>query len=545
MMAAAEEAAVAEEYDYIIVGGGSAGCCLAKRLSEDGSAVLLLEAGGNDGSPLIQTPIAFTRLMYDPKFTNLYKSEPEPHLNNRAIVLPRGRVLGGCSSINGMIYMRGQREDYDDWAALPGCEGWSYAELLPYFKRSEDFQCGPADDYHAQGGELYVGRVSHAYPVTEDYIAGAVSVGIPRNDDLNGATQEGIGYTHVNIKDGKRHSSAAAFLTPDVRRRENLTITLNARARRVLLEEGRAVGVEYQDARGARHERRARREIILSAGAYNTPPLLEMSGIGDPDVIAGLGVPLVHALPGVGENLQDHFQAWCQHEVATPSTIGEDGKFPRLLWHILQYVVAKKGFLSFAAANVGAFVPTGDGGRPILQIHFTPGGGGMDDKGNMIPSKNSAVNATVTLVRPTSRGSVHARSCDPTDPPIIRHNFLSTQHDRDKSVEGLRLLRKIYASTPFAGQARAELLPGGHIQTDEELLEFWRSEGMSVYHPVGSARMGSGPDAVVDAELRVHGIAGLRVVDASVMPLLPSGNTHAPVVAIAEKAAELILSAAR
>jgi choline dehydrogenase len=537
------EESVAEEYDYIIVGGGSAGCCLARRLSDAGCEVLLLEAGGNDKSPLIQTPIAFTRLMYDPKFTNLYKSEPEPHLDGRTLSLPRGRVLGGCSAINGMIYMRGQRQDYDDWAALPGCEGWDFDALLPYFKRSEDFQCGPADDYHATGGPLCVSRVRHEYPITEDYIAAAVSVGIPRNDDLNGATQAGIGYTHVNIKDGVRHSSAAAFLTPEVRRRDNLTITLHARVVRIRIDGGQAVGVVYRDRKGAEHERGVRREVILSAGTYNTPPILERSGIGDPAVLAELGVPVTQALPGVGGNLQDHYQVWCQHTVATRQTMGEDGKFPRILWQVLQYAVAKKGFLGFAAANLGAFVPGADGGRPIFQIHFTPGGGSMDASGNMVASKQSAVNSTVTLLRPTSRGSVHARSTDPEDAPVICHNYLATAHDREKSVEGFKLLRTIYAAEPFAAQARGELLPGDGVQTDDEILDYWKGEGMSVYHPVGTAKMGSGPDAVVDAELRVHGIAGLRVVDASVMPLLPSGNTHAPVVAIAERAAELILSA--
>lgn len=532
--------------DYIIVGAGSAGCCLAKRLSEEGREVLLLEAGGDDKSPLIHTPIAFTRLMFDGKFANLYKTEPEAHMNGRRVSIPRGRVLGGCSSINGMIYMRGQRQDYDDWAALPGCKGWSYEELLPYFKRSEHLECGPADRYHGKGGELNVTRIGHEYPITDTYIASGVARGIPRNDDLNGEAQEGIGYTHVTIKGGKRHSASAAFLTPDVRKRPNLHITLHAWATGVVLDGDRAVGVRWRDNKGVEHEARATQEVILAAGTYNTPPLLEMSGIGDPEVLADLGVEVKHALPGVGRNLQDHFQAWCQHGVQTRDTMGEDGKFPRVLWHVLKYTFGKKGFLVFGAANVGAFVPTRDGSRPIFQVHFTPGGGGLDDKGNMVASPESAVNATVTVVRPTSRGTVHARSTDPTDAPIICNNFLATEHDRELSIEGLKLLRSIYAAEPFASAATHELLPGPDVQTDDEILEYWKNEGMSVYHPVGTARMGAAddPEAVVDHELRVHGLTGLRIVDASIFPLLPSGNTHAPVVAVAERAADLIRRAA-
>ncbi|MEL6180643.1 MAG: GMC family oxidoreductase N-terminal domain-containing protein, partial [Myxococcota bacterium] len=467
-----------ETWDIIIVGAGSAGCLLANRLSAppERKRVLLLEAGGPDSHPMIKVPIGFTRLMYDPSVTYPYMTEPEPHLDGRRVSVVRGKVLGGCSAINGMIYMRGQRQDYDDWAALPGCTGWSFAELLPYFKRSEGYQVDETPNpFHGRDGELDVTRVATTYPITEAYMAAAEQVGIARNSDLNGARQEGIGFADVNMRKGRRWSSADAFLSRSVRRRDNLEVRLHTLARRLVLEGKRVVGVEIEDAQG-QVKRLQASEVVLSAGAYNTPPLLELSGIGDPKVLQGLGIDVCHPLGGVGASLQDHLQLWVQQGVKTRQTLSEDGKFPRVVWSVLRYLATRKGPLAFPAASVGAFVSTTPGERPIFQLHFTPGAGAMDEHGRMGASPEPGVNSTVCVIRPTSRGTVHAADNDPRTPPRILHNYLSTEHDRTLSIEGFRLQRRIYAAEPFARYATHELNPGPEVQSDDEILDFWRRE---------------------------------------------------------------------
>lgn len=543
------------QYDFVIVGAGSAGCALANRLTRNSNHhVLLIEAGKADNSPLIHMPIGFSRLMYDPKDTDVYFTEPEVECNNRRIHSPRGRVLGGCSSINGMVYIRGQKEDYDEWAKQPGCQGWSYEDVLPYFKRSENF--APEADapetkidmkYHSSGGDLDVTYSRTNYALGETYINAAREAGIPYNPDFNGAEQEGIGYFQLNQRQGKRWSSARAFLGIAAER-PNLTIATSCKATKILFHHQRAIGVEYRTDKGAVVQAAAMSEVILCAGTFATPQLLELSGIGQREVLEKHGIAPVKELRGVGENLQDHYTIIVQHGIKEGETLSRDGQFPRVIWSVLKYLFARRGVLAHPAATIGAFIKgtQKDGSRdtrPAYQIHFAAGNGDWDDKGNMMPGENPGVTSTCCVLRPESRGSVHIQSTDPWLWPAVRANYLSTVEDRRRIVEAVKLQRQIYAAPSFAAIATEEEKPGAAVQSDEQILDYCRNNGMSVYHPVGTCRMGAVDDplAVVDHRFKVHGVEALRIVDGSVLPNLLSGNTHAPIVMMAERATDFII----
>jgi choline dehydrogenase len=523
-------------YDYIVIGAGSAGCVLANRLSESGRhRVLLLEAGPADRNLWIHVPIGYGRTMFDGSLNWMFESEPEAQLAGRRIKVPRGRVLGGTSSINGMIYIRGQREDYDHWRDL-GNAGWGYDDCLPYFRKCED-QVRGADEWHGVGGPLTVSDVPRM-PLVEGFIAAGQALGLPRNEDFNGAQQEGVGYFQATTRRGRRCSSALAYLNP-ARGRANLAIHTEALVSRVCIEQGRACGVRYH-AGGVERAARSNHEVILCAGGIQSPQLLQLSGVGPAGLLRQQGIEVVHALEGVGRNLQDHLQARFIWECTRPVTVNDDMRgLHRKLWMGLRYLLGRGGPMSWPAGVAGGFARTGPGlDRPDVQFHFFPF---STDRVN--PSLHDFPGFTVSVcqLRPESRGTVGIRSRDPAVPPVIRLGLLQTPRDEATMLAGMRMLRTMARVPAFAGWIRAEREPGPDCESDGEMLAFLREKGVTVYHPSGTCAMGSGPLAVVDAELRVHGIAGLRVVDASVMPVLVSGNTNAPVIMIAEKAADLIL----
>ncbi|HTP83533.1 MAG TPA: choline dehydrogenase [Alphaproteobacteria bacterium] len=529
-----------ETYDFVIVGAGSAGCVLANRLTADGrNSVLLLEAGPRDTNPWIHIPLGYGRLFVDSKINWGYSSEPEPHLNGRRIYNPRGKVLGGSSSINGLIYIRGQPEDFDEWRA--GNRGWSWADVLPYFKRAED-QARGADEWHGTGGPLSVEDCCEPHPLCEAFIDAAEQAGFPRNPDFNGATQEGAGYFQLTSRRGRRCSAAVAYLRPAMRR-PNLRVVTEAVTSRVLFDGRTASGVEYR-ARGALMTAKARREVIVAAGALATPPLLQRSGVGPADLLKRLGVTPVLAHEGVGRNYHDHLQVRVALRCTQKITLNDDMvSLGRKLAMGLRYALLRKGMLTIGAGYAGGFfrTPLAEDHRPDIQSHFLVFS--LDKMGEAL-HPFSGFTASSCQLRPESRGEVMAVSPDPEAPPSIRANFLSSEKDRRVNVEGLKLIRRILAAPAMQRFIAQEHEPGEHVRSDDEILAYCRERGSTIYHPSGTCKMGDDPLAVVDHRLAVRGLERLRVVDASVMPQVPSGNTNAAVIMIAEKASDMILGAA-
>jgi choline dehydrogenase-like flavoprotein len=530
-----------ETFDYVIVGGGTAGCVLANRLTADGKhSVLVLEAGCRPTSPWIEIPAGFTKLLVNERYNWRFQSEPEAGTRDRVIAIPRGKGLGGSSLINGMIYVRGQPRDYDQWAQA-GCTGWGFDDVLPYFRKLEDFH-GRPDPLRGQGGPLPVTEVSERPVLAEAFIAAAGEAGFPRNPDYNGRQQDGFGYYQVNQRNGRRVSAEKAYLDP-ARGRANLDIRTEAHVTRIELEAGRAVAVRYLRG-GEERVVRARREIVLAAGAIQSPQLLELSGIGDPAVLKGAGLDVGHALPGVGANYIDHFCTRMNWRVLQPVTLNEATRGVRLAAAVLQYFATRRGILTLGTGLAFGFVRSRpDLATPDVQYFFMHASyaNAAERKLDHLPGMTIGV----AQMRPESSGTIHVRSPDPFAPPAIRPNFLAARTDQMCMVEGMRIARHIVAQpalTPYRG---AEMSPGAACESDDDWLAFARENGQTIYHACGTCRMGRDPMAVVDERLRVHGLRGLRVVDASIMPNIVSANTQAAVLMIAEKAADLIMADAR
>jgi choline dehydrogenase len=527
----------AETFDYIVVGAGSAGCVLANRLTASGKyRVLLLEAGGQDRNIWIHIPLGYGKLFHNPKVNWLYATEPEPELNNRRIIQPRGKVLGGSSSINGLLYVRGQHADYDHWRQL-GNVGWSFADVLPYFRRAEHQERG-ADALHGADGPLAVSDVSEPHPLCEAFIEASEQTGFPRNDDFNGATQEGAGYFQLTARNGRRCSTAVGYLRP-AKRRPNLKVATRALVTRLLLEGRRAVGIEYRQGDTIRSAR-AEGEVIVAGGAFNSPQLLQISGIGPAELLRTHGIAVVADKPGVGADLQDHLQVRTQYRCSHPITMNDVINDWRHRYAAgLRYLLSRKGLLTIGAGYAGAFLRTRpELATPDVQIHFLIFSA---DAAGAALHPFSGFMTSVCQLRPESRGFVRIKSPDPRVPPAIQPRYLSSRLDCDTVVDGLKLLRRIMAQPAMDRYIAEELAPGAQCASDADLLNFARETGTTVYHPTSTCRMGSDAAAVVDERLRVIGIERLRVIDGSIMPTVVSGNTNAAVVMIAEKGADMIL----
>ncbi len=531
------------DWDYVVVGGGTAGCVLANRLSADGRhAVLLLEAGPRDAYPWIHVPIGYAKTMFHPVYNWRFKTEPEPGMNGREIYWPSGRTLGGSSAINGLIYIRGHRDDYDHWASL-GNAGWGYSDVLPYFRKLEHNERG-ASEWHGADGPLWASDIRAKHELVEAWIAAATELGIPRNADFNGATQEGAGYYQLTTRHGLRCSTAVAYLRP-ARNRANLAVETDAQALRIVFEGRRARGVVFR--RGGRDTTvTARREVIVATGAMQSPQLLQLSGVGPPRLLQTLGVPVVHALEGVGENLQDHLQVRTIFRCTKPITTNDTLKsWWRTMAMGARYALTRTGPMAVGINQGGMFARTEPSlSRPDIQFHLATLSSDM--AGSPVHTF-SGFTMSVCQLQPESRGYVRAKSPDPLAPPALQPRYLSTPQDCATVVAGIRLARRLAATAALSPYVAGEYLPGRQAESDDDLLAFARAKGATIFHPAGTCKMGPAADAqaVVDAALRVHGIAGLRVVDCSVMPTIVSGNTNAPVIMIAEKASDMILHDAR
>lgn len=530
-----------DDFDFVIVGGGTAGCVLADRLTADGRfRVLMLEAGGRDDGFWISIPAGFSKLLTGTQFNWRFETEPEDNTYHRRIVVPRGKGLGGSSLINGMIFVRGQKEDYDQWAQM-GATGWSFEEVLPYFKKLESFEEG-GSAMRGGKGPMAVERVKLRPEIAEAFIDAGEQAGFPRNPDYNGETQEGFGYYQVTQKRGRRWSAADAYLRRAASR-SNLFVRTGAHVTQLILDGRKVTGVEYQQ-HGQRHRARARCEVIMSAGAVQTPQILELSGIGDPSHLAAVGIEVRHALPGTGNNYRDHFCTRMNWRVKKPVTLNEHAQGWRLAGAVAKYLATRSGILTLGTGLAHAFLKTRpEVATPDIQFFFMHASYANAAERKL--DKKPGMTIGVTQLRPQSVGSIHVKSADPFAMPSIKPNFLSAHGDAETLIAGMKMARHVVAQPALDPYRAYEMSPGEAVQTDEQWLDFARANGQTIYHPVGTCAMGVGPRAVVDPALKAHGLAGLRIVDASVIPLMVSANTEAAVLMVAEKGADLILKDAR
>jgi len=529
------------DWDYIIVGAGSSGCILANRLTENpATKVLLLEAGPKDDNFWIHIPVGFNKLLNHTGYNWCFATEPEDNVRGRSIPIPRGKTLGGSSSINGMLYVRGNPLDYNTWSQL-GNRGWSYDSVLPFFKKSEHFE-GNGDDTRGKNGPLNVAHMIEHHEICDSFIEAGVREGWPRNADYNNGHQEGFGYYQVTQKNGRRWSTARAFLRPALTR-PNLRVETDAHATGIILEGRRAVGVRYTQG-GQPHEARCNAEVLIAAGAVKSPHLLEVSGIGQPELLQSLGLPVVHDLPGIGENYRDHYAPRMNWRVKLPITLNEQTRGLNFAREIAKYFLFHRGILTFTAGIVYGFVRTRpELEEPDVQYHFAHAS--YATAATRILDTEPGMTLTVYQCRPESKGSIHSKSPDPLANPAIRPNFLAEELDRQTVVAGMKIGRRIINNHAMDKYRAKEMNPGEDVESDDEWLEFARTNGQTTYHVCGTCKMGGDRMAVVDDQLRVHGIEGLRVIDASIMPTMVSGNTNAAVIMIAEKGADMVRKAAR